>query len=160
MSLQQKAPHNRVWLEYNTQFHIQAAASEDKSWPSGDSWQYVSCLQGGSIAHNSLKVTAGQVSMQQAAELAEPLQPTAPKQGGRDPMEVRTHGKEKGPADGGPAPKKPKRPGTCRLINKAPGGCPYGTSCIFVYRCTGCSVPDEHGALACPHPNRVLPGRR
>ena len=44
MRLQQKAPHNGVWLEDDVQFRMEAAVSEDKSWPSDDSWQYVSCL--------------------------------------------------------------------------------------------------------------------
>ena len=135
---------------------MEAAVSEDKSWPSGDSWQYVSCLPGGSMAHYPFKVTAGQASRQQAPQLAGPPQPTAPKQWG-NPVEGRAQGKGKGPAEGRPAPKKANRPGTCRLFNKAPGGCPYETSCIFVQRCTGCRSPNEHRALACPYPNRAMP---
>ena len=111
------------------------------------------------MAYDPFDVAAGQASLQQAAPLSGPPQRSALRQWG-EPAELRAHGKGKGPADEGPSAKKAKRPGTCRLFNKAPGGCPYGTSCIFVHRCTGCGVLDEHGALACPYPNRMPPGRR
>jgi hypothetical protein len=35
---------NTAWLEYDAQFHMEMAASEDKAWTSRDSWQYITCL--------------------------------------------------------------------------------------------------------------------
>lgn len=44
--LHSKAPHSMAWLEYDVQFRMEAAASEDKTWSSVDTWQYISCLPG------------------------------------------------------------------------------------------------------------------
>lgn len=44
--LQRRAPEATAWLEYDVQFRMEAAASEDKVWNCTDSWQYLSCLPG------------------------------------------------------------------------------------------------------------------
>ena len=46
LKLFQKAPDTSAWLEYDVQFRMEAAASEDREWSTGDPWKYVACLPG------------------------------------------------------------------------------------------------------------------
>ena len=158
LKLHQKAPQSVAWLEYDIQFRMEMAAREDRVWTGGDPWQYVACLPGPSTAQDPFDL-AEQAIPQQQKPSQPPLPPSVPTQqiretilgkGGR-PLDSTA---AKAPAGGKPPTKKPKKSGTCRLFNRAPGGCPYGGECVFTHRCSNCGVMDEHGLLACPR----LPG--
>ena len=144
LKLFQKAPDTSAWLEYDVQFRMEAAASEDREWSCGDPWQYVACLPGQFNVKDPFSVMA-QSNPTLPDTVAGPSQ-TEP---------LRTLGKGKRPLDrsegneGRPPFKKSKKPGVCRLFNRAPGGCPYGRDCIFTHRCMNCGTANEHGALAC-----------
>ena len=157
LRLHQKAPTCSAWREYDVQFRMEIAASEDRKWTGGDPWQYVCCLPGQSGTKDPFdlaeQATPGPLELDQSS----PTGPLAsPQWGGQT-----SAGKGKRPMDssGGssssstklPA-KKAKKAGTCRLFNRAPGGCPYGRECIFSHRCMNCGVLEDHGRLACPHP--------
>ena len=51
----QRAPTTKVWLEYDIQFRMEAATSEDRCWSSADSWQFLSCLPGPILTPDPLK---------------------------------------------------------------------------------------------------------
>ena len=44
LRLHQRASYQLALLEYDVQFRMELAASTDRSWSSGDPWQYISCL--------------------------------------------------------------------------------------------------------------------
>ena len=50
LRLYHKAPEQLAWLEYDIQYRMETAASEDRMWSSGDPWRYLSCLPGPSSA--------------------------------------------------------------------------------------------------------------
>ena len=56
LRLHQKASHKLVWLEYDIQFRMEIAASEDQSWTCGDPWQYVSYLPGANFMSDPFDV--------------------------------------------------------------------------------------------------------
>ena len=155
LKLFQKAPDTLAWLECDVQFRMEAAASESHKWSCGDPWQYLACFPGWRDTKDPFSVTS-----QDSAPLTEPLQQLA------DPGPARLEstqqkGKGKHPMasslgnDGKPPLKRSKNPGVCRLFNRAPGGCPYGSECIFGHKCTNCGSMGEHGALACPLPVKI-----
>ena len=46
LRLNQKATYNSAWLEWDIQVRMDMAALEDRTWTSGDPWQYVARLLG------------------------------------------------------------------------------------------------------------------
>ena len=135
LRLQQKASSQLAWLEYDIQFRMELAASVDRSWTAGDPWQYVSCLP---------------VPLQSPDpfEVAELEVPAGGKSKGKRPAEQEADKSSRQPL-------KKVRKGVCRLHNTAPNGCPYGKECIFLHRCSGCGVVDEHGRTTCPQPGQA-----
>ena len=104
---------------------MELAASTDRSWSSGDPWQYISCLP-------------SERSTSDPFEVSELNQEPQYKGKGKCPPE---QDGEKGGSQEKPPVKKVKK-GVCRLHNT---GCPYGKDCIFLHRCTSCGATDEHG---------------
>ena len=137
LRLQQKATNQLAWLEYDIQFRMELAASADRSWTSGDPWQYVSCLP-------------GQLPSPDPFEVAELEVAAGGKAKGKRPAEQESGTQARPPA-------KKARKGVCRLHNIAPNGCPYGKDCIFLHCCSGCGVIDEHGRATCPQSGQVQP---
>ena len=129
LRLHQRALQHFAWLEYDIQFRMELAASENKGWKEGDPWQYVACLP-------------GQRQIGDPFDTPEVEVPTS-KEKGKRPMEL------EGEKNLMQNPKRPNK-AVCRLFNLAPRGCPYGRECIFVHRCTNCGAVDDHGRLACP----------
>ena len=145
--LQEKAASQLAWLEYDIQYRMELAASNDRTWTSGDPWQYVSCLPGPSTVEDPFGVA--EVDNQ-------PLQRMGVGKGKR-PLEAEG---DRGTLATKLPPKKLKRAGVCRLFNSAPSSCPYGKECIFVHRCNNCGLVNEHHRLACPFPPKPLPHDR
>ena len=152
----QKAPGNIAWLEYDAQFRMEMAASEDKTWTSGDLWQYITCLPGPSTIMDPFSLTEQSTNTSKESD----IQPISVD----DDIVQSSEGKNKRPwgsttmkgvGTSRPPAKRPKRPGTCRLFNKAPAGCPYGQDCMFTHRCATCGTLGDHGAASC----RMLPHR-
>ena len=157
LKLNQKAPKSMSWYEYDMQFRMEMAASEDRTWTDGDPWQYITCLPGPSRALDAFDMAEEVAPVEQESfpnigpdptrHLSAPAQPVGPVK------------RRKAVEDAGRgAAKCTKRPGACRLFNKAPGGCPYGKECIFTHYCSNCGAPNEHSRMACPFPPRFLPG--
>ena len=153
--LQRRAPEATAWLEYDVQFRMEAAASEDRVWNCTDPWQYLSCLPGPSAAEDPFEM-AVERSRPQLLGVGHAHAVRRPGPDGQDsrPAEVAYPGKGKGPATGQPVPKKTKKSDACRWFNSAPGGCPYGTKCTFVHRCGNCWAVDDHTTGSCPFPRR------
>ena len=136
------------------------AASEGRTWTSGDPWQYMACLPGPSIVKDPFSCT------EQSAESHREVDPLfhnevqGPAQGrGKRPL-CPTPAKLGGL--GKPPLKRQKKPGTCRFFNKAPAVCPYGRDCMFTHRCSMCGTLEDHGALSChmqPLPQPEWPPR-
>ena len=124
-------PIGMVRIRHAVSFEL--AASTDRSWSSGDPWQYISCLPSERSTSDPFEVS----------ELDQ-----EPQYKGKRPPE---QDGEKGCSQGKPPAKKVKK-GVCQLHNTAPNGCPYGKDCIFLHRCTSCGAMDEHGRSACPYP--------
>ena len=153
LHLHQKAPQHSAWIEYDVQFRMEAAASEEKTWACEDPWQYISCLPstGGGLdpfdvsepATPSRSTTANLQSTM-LPQLGSPSQPMAGKRQAADADATGTH----------PPSKRAKKPGICRLFNRAPSGCPYGSECCFIHRCSNCGVMEKHGRTTCPLPAR------
>ena len=129
-----------AWLEYDIQFRMELAASVDRSWTAGDPWQYVSCLPVPLQSPDSFEVAELEVPAGRKSKGKRPAKQEADKSS-RQPL-------------------KKVRKGVCRLHNTAPNGCPYGKECIFLHRCSGCGVVDEHGFTTCPQPGQARPGVR
>lgn len=164
LKLHQKAPKTSAWLEYDIQFRMEMAAREEQEWSAGDPWQYVSCLPGPSSQHDPFNLAEDNGPAPQGPShtpLQTPIPADEPAQSAALGRGKRSAESNAGrlPAGGKPPAKKPKKGGTCRLFNKAPGGCPYGRECIFTHRCLNCGAADEHGMLACPAPQRFPPER-
>ena len=166
LRLHQKAANKLAWLEYDIQFRMEIAASEDRSWTCGDPWQYVSCLPGPSLMSDPFDVaewderqTQGCVQdLQQQTGSGQAVSDANAFTGkGKRPLDL---GSSKGGASVRLPAKKPRKSGICRLLNSAPGGCPYGRECIFTHRCSNCGAMNEHGRLSCPHPPRALRDER
>ena len=162
LRLHQKASHKSAWLEYDIQFRMEMAASEDRSWTCGDPWQYISCLPGPSATGDAWDKSEWEEQWMQCG-----VQESQQRAGSsQDPGEQNIHssagkGKRlmeasKGASSTRPLAKKPRRAGICRLLNNAPGGCPYGRDCIFTHRCTNCGAVNEHGRLSCPLPPKPI----
>ena len=143
LKLFQKAPDTSAWLEYDVQFRMEAVASEDREWSTGDPWQYVACLPGQHKIKDPFSMVPHNLPLPDAGGGPSQAEP------------IRMAGKGKRPWDrsedneGRPPFKKSKKPGVCRLFNRAPGGCPYGRDCIFTHRCTNCGSTNDHGAVTC-----------
>ena len=120
LRLQQKASYQLAWLEYDIQFRMELAASDERTWTCGDPWKYVSCLPGPQGWRDPFEVSE-----------TPPLTPVSTKGKGKRPVESEG---DRGASPGKPATKKARK-GLCRLHNTAPGGCPYGNECIFLHRC-------------------------
>ena len=131
LRLHQRAAHQLAWLEYDIQFRMELAASPDKTWTSGDPWQYVSCLPGQRLSSDPF-------------DLSESEGMGPPKSKGKRPLE------QEGELSNPKLATKRAKKGVCRLFNSAPKGCPYGKECIFAHRCSSCGQPDDHGRLSCP----------
>ena len=158
LKLHRKAPNSTAWLEYDIQFRMEMAAKEDKTWSCGDPWQYLSCLPGPGPAQDPFDMSGQPSQLPREPHLpttvAPPLQQLQP---ATNSLGKRRQDNSKGkvPAGVGGAPKRPKKSGLCRLLNSAPGGCPYGNECIFVHRCTNCGVFNDHGQMSCPKPPKT-----
>ena len=161
--LHQKAPQSPAWREYDIQFRMELATSEDREWRCGDPWQYVSCLPGPSTTQDPFDLTE-QATPQQLELSQSPLSLTGPSQAqssglgkGKRPLDVRAG---KAPASSQTPAKKPKKSGYCRWFNRAPAGCPFGEGCVYIHRCSNCGALDEHGAPGCPCPPKAsdVPG--
>lgn len=161
LKLHQKAPQSTAWREYDIQFRMEQATTEDRVWKEGDPWQYVSCLPGPSSALDPFDL-ADQATAQQQESRQSPLSLMAPSQRkeqsqpggpgkGKRPLDS-TAGKA--PASGGLPGKRPKKGGACKWFNRTPAGCPYGEECRFIHRCSNCGVEDDHGAQVCRLPPR------
>ena len=151
-----------AWLEYNIQFRMEMAASDDRSWSCGDPWQYVTCLPGPNSTSDPFAVSewderqtqGGTQDLQRQAGSGQAMaDPSAYTGKGNRPM---NSGSSNGGANVRPPVKKPRKSGICRLLNHAPGGCPYGRECIFTHRCTNCGAMNGHGRVTCPLPPRPL----
>ena len=123
----------------------------------GDPWQYITCLPGPSGAPDPFDMAEEVIRVQQESF---PNIISDPTRHSGIPAQSATPGRGKKPADdtGRGSAKRAKRPGACRLFNKAPGGCPYGKECIFTHYCSNCGAQNEHSRMACPFPPRLLPG--
>ena len=75
--LHNKAPQSSAWLEYDIQFMMEAAASAEKVWKSGDPWQHVSCLPDHSSLANAFDGLAGQPGKQQGPIPTPPVIPVS-----------------------------------------------------------------------------------
>ena len=149
--LYHRAPQSAAWLEYDVQFRMEAAASDDKVWSGGDSWQYISCLPGPVTASDPFEM----VGEQRPPQLSGPLQTQDPPGSYGQGSKLADPAKGRVLTSGKPPLKRPRKSaGTCRLFNGAPGGCPYGSKCIFTHRCTNCGAIDAHTTVACPLPRR------
>ena len=135
LRLQQKASSQLEGLKYDILFRMKLAASVDRSWTVGDPWQYVSCLP---------------VPLQSPDpfEVAELEVPAGGKSKGKRPAEQEADKSSRQPL-------KKVQKGVCQLHNTAPNGCPYGKECIFLHRCSGCGVVNEHGRTTCPKPGQA-----
>ena len=163
LRLYQKAAQKLAWLEYDIQFRMEIAASEDRSWTCDDPWQYASCLPGPNSMSDPFEVAElderqTQGSIQEQAVSGQAVADTNAFVGkGKRPLSL-------GPSNGGasvrPPAKKPRKSGMCRLFNSAPGGYPYGRECIFTHRCLNCGAMNEHRRLSCSHPPRALRDKR
>ena len=142
--LQEKAASQLAWLEYDIQFRMELAASNDRTWTSGDPWQCVSCLPGPSTVGDPFGVAEVDNQPPQRMGVGK----------GKRPLEAEG---DRGTLATKLPPKKPKRAGVCRLFNSAPSSCPYGKECIFVHRYNNCGLVNEHHSLACPFPPKLLP---
>ena len=159
LRLHQKAPSCTAWIEYDIQFRMEVAAADDKTWSSGDPWQYVSCLPGPGRA-----VDPFDMAEQHVVPSGEPKQvlpgiaSLSPHIGTPGQSGAVTKGKR--PLDQGNSQntkglgKRPKKPGLCRLFDRAPSGCPYGNDCVFVHRCSICGAND-HGRATCLRPQKL-----
>ena len=158
LRLHQKASHRLAWLEYDIQFRMEIAASDERSWTCGDPWQYISCLPGVETVSDPFDVTEWDEQLSkgtsQSAQQGNGLvQGIVQGRKGKRPVDSESN---KGITSTWPAAKKPRKGGICRLLNNAPGGCPYGKECIFTHRCANCGALDDHGRLRCPFPARPL----
>ena len=160
LRLHQRATYKSAWLEYDIQFRMEMAASDERSWTSGDPWQYVSCLPGPSSGADPFDVT----ELGEQPERESGHQTAYQRRATDENIDARSFaGKGKRPLDSAPSigsratkptTKKARHGGLCRLFNTAPGGCPYGKECIFTHLCTNCGARNEHGRLSCPFPLR------
>ena len=168
IKLHQKAPGRLSWLEYDIQFRMEMAASKERTWANVDPWQYIACLPGPSMSRDPFDMAEGAVLQQEDRDPGH-LTRSVPTIGtiheedetgllaalgkGKRARDE-SSGSGKAPMTNKPPAKRPKKPGTCRLFNGAPGGCPYGKDCIFVHRCSNCGAIKEHDRRACPFPPR------
>ena len=126
-------------------------ASDNRTWTCEDPWQYITCLPGPSVAPNPFDVAEEVIRVQQESFLNRTSDPS---QHPTIPAQLAGQGKEGnqwmmwvvGVLNA------PKRPGACRLFNKAPGGCPYGKNCIFMHYCSNFGALNEHSQMASPFP--------
>ena len=139
LGLHQKAPSCTAWIEYDIQFRMEVAAVDDKTWPSGDPWQYVSCLPGPGRAVDPFDVAEQHVVSSGEPKQALPeIASLSPHMGTPGQSGVVTKGKH--PLDQGNSQnaielgKRPKKPGLCRLFDRAPSDCPYMgmTACLSI----------------------------
>ena len=144
-----RAPHSSAWLEYDLQFRMEAATSEEKKWEGGDPWQFVSCLPGQGIASDPFV----EILTKDKVQTLSGPSPFPVSQGGKS---TTPFGKGKGPVNSGPPSKKAKKLGVCRYFNSAPGGCLYGSGCTFTHRCSNCGAVESHHTAACPTPSKTL----
>ena len=151
-TVHKKAPRSKAWLEYDAQYCMEVAASEDKTWKTVDSWQYISCLPDPSGGPDPFEMAGGS----QAQTPTPPVQLPGPS---NRPLEVSVLDKGKGPANGQPTPKKAKKSGACKWFNITPGGCPYGKACQFIHRCLNCGALNFHTTAMCPYPRKSYPGQ-
>ena len=142
LRLNRKAPSSPAWREYDLQFRMEMAAKEDKTWSTGDPWQYLACLPGFGSAQDPFDALEQPVQSQDGS--------VTPPGANTSNKRKQEGGKGKQPA----APKRSKKAGVCRLLNSAPGGCPYGNECIFTHRCSNCGAFNDHGQFACPKPQK------
>jgi len=109
---------------------MELAASDNKGWKEGDTWQYMACLLG-------------------QRYLDDPFHPTKT----QEAQVVAQKGKGKRPAkqeaEKAQKPKRQKKP-ACHLFNMAPRGFPYSRECIFTHRCTNWGAWDNHSRVFCP----------
>lgn len=146
LKLNRKSQGSSAWREYDIQFRMEMAAKEDRTWSTGDPWQYLACLPGPESAQDPFD------ALERPIQSHGDLSNRESQLGSSIPIKRKQEsGKGKQPAGGG-APKRSKKAGLCRLLNSAPAGCPYGNECIFVHRCSNCGALNDHGQLACPKP--------
>ena len=136
-----------AWREYDVQFRMEMAAKEDRMWTSGDPWQYLACLPGPDPSHGLFEA-AEQSGVVEAPLATDGLEFQFAANSSPDEQQDSSEGEQ--PAGG--AAKRAKKAGLCRLLNSTPGGCPYGSECIFVHCCSNCGVYSEHGQAACTRP--------
>ena len=156
LRLHQKAPLNQAWREYDIQFRMEAAASEEKTWACGDPWQFITCLPGLGGGMDPFDVSESATPPRSAVDNLQSVQ--LPRTGTSSPSTPASLGKRPATTDDSrglsPQSKRTKKPGLCRLFNRAPGGCPYGDECCFTHRCSNCGVWVKHGRSTCPLPTR------
>ena len=165
LRLHQKATYKSAWLEYDIQFRMGMAASEDRTWTSGDPWQYVACLPGPTpnadpfdmIELGEQRQIEGGQELQQRGTTDESTERRVYSGKGKRPLESGTSMGSRGTK---PPGKKARYGGPCRLFNTAPGGCPYGRECIFYHVCSNCGARNDHNRLACPFPSRTTQEQR
>ena len=159
VKLHQKAPRSSAWREYDIQFRMEQAATEDRAWKEGDPWQYVSCLPGPGTSLDPFDLAEQAIPQQQEPQQS-PLSLLAQTQR-KDQSQPGVLGKGKrlldpnagkAPASSGPPVKRAKKSALCKWFNKAPARCPYGSECVFTHRCSNCGTLDEHGAPGCQFP--------